>query len=174
MTSVAGSAGIASLKLLLENWIIEVNNMPDLMRPRALTPLKNLRRELDTLFSDYFSGDTVPKEEVMSNVWTPRTDVSETDTEYIIRMDLPGMKKEDVTVKIEDHRLTVSGTRAEEEKSESEDFLRMERSYGTFYRSISLPHLADVNAVKAKFANGELRIWVTKIEESKPQTVLID
>jgi HSP20 family protein len=148
--------------------------MAEITRHRPFTPMRNLRREIDRLFGEFlpFFGEEGDGD-LFTAVWTPRMDLSETDEEFIVRMDLPGLKKDEVTVNVEDNRLTVSGERKEEKKEESENYLRMERSYGSFYRSVRLPKTAQVEAVKAEFTDGVLRVHVPKAEEHKPHKVEI-
>lgn len=137
---------------------------------RAITPLRNLRREVDRLFSDVFSsvGDG---EEMLSDVWAPRMDMSEKDDVYIIRMDVPGVPRKGIKVDVTDHELTVSGERKETKRDEGENFLRVERTFGSFYRSVRLPKMADAEKVEAAFKDGELVVRVPKVEEVKPRKV---
>ncbi|MBT8399441.1 MAG: Hsp20/alpha crystallin family protein [Rhodothermia bacterium] len=137
---------------------------------RAITPLRNLRREVDRLFSDVFSsvGDG---EELMSDVWAPRMDMSEKDDTYVIRMDVPGVSRDGIKVDVTDHELTVSGERKETKRDEDENFLRVERTFGSFYRSVRLPKMADAEKVRATFKDGELIVRVPKVEEMKPRKI---
>ncbi len=137
---------------------------------RAITPIRNLRREVDRLFSDVFSsvGDG---EELMSDVWAPRMDMSEKDDMYVIRMDVPGVSRDGIKVDVTDHELTVSGERKETKRDEDENFLRVERTFGSFYRSIRLPKMADAKKVDATFKDGELMIRVPKVAEVKPMKI---
>ncbi len=137
---------------------------------RAITPIRNLRREVDRLFSDVFSsvGDG---EEMLSDVWAPRMDMSEKDDVYIIRMDVPGVPREGIKVDVTDHELTVSGERKETKRDEDENFLRVERTFGSFYRSVRLPKMADAQKVEATFKDGELIVRVPKVEEVKPRKI---
>lgn len=142
------------------------------IRYRPLQPMPSLRRELDRLFGDFLplfgdEGDA----DTLSAVWRPRMDLTETDGAFVVKMDLPGIEKDQVNVQVEDSTLTVSGERREEKKEEKENYLRMERSYGSFYRSIPLPKTAQVDQVKAEFANGVLTVHIPKAEESKPRKV---
>jgi HSP20 family protein len=139
---------------------------------RAMTPLRNLRREVDRLFGDVFSsfGEEV---DLPTKVWAPRMDMSETEKEFVIRADLPGINKGDVRVEVEDNELTIRGERKEMKREESENFLRVERSFGSFYRSITLPKAAKTDEVAAEFKNGELIVRVPKAEETARRNVKI-
>lgn len=148
--------------------------MATITRYRPFPPMHSLRREIDRLFGDFLPGFGEEGDgETLSAVWTPRMDLKETDTEFLITMDLPGIEKDQVTISVEDHQLTVRGERKEEKKEEKENYLRMERSYGSFYRSIPLSTTVKVDAVQAKFKNGVLKIHIPKTEESKPRKVEI-
>ncbi len=139
---------------------------------RAMTPLRNLRREVDRLFSDVFSSFG-EEGELPTKVWAPRMDMSETEKEYVIRADLPGINKSDVRVEIEDHDLMIRGERREVKREETENFIRTERSFGSFYRSISLPKAARTEEVAAEFKNGELVLRVPKAEETARKNIKI-
>ena len=145
--------------------------IPEPVRTRAFLPLRNLRKEIDTLFGDYFSfGDDLTP---VTEPWAPRVDLSETKQEYKVNVDLPGVKKDDISVKVEDNRLIIKGVRSEEKKEEGEDFIRTERTYGSFYRTMVLPQMADSDAIDAKFSAGELLIRIPKTEIVSPKEVVI-
>ncbi len=148
--------------------------MATLTHYRPFRPMGSLRHELDRLFGDFFPGMGEEGDgEAFSAVWSPRMDLTETEHEFVVKLDLPGIEKEQVNVDIEDGRLAVSGDRKEEKKEDKENYLRMERTYGHFFRSIPLPKTAKVDEVKAEFHNGVLRIRIPKTEETKPRKVEI-
>ncbi len=139
---------------------------------RAMTPLRNLRREVDRLFGDMFSSFG-EEGEFAGKIWAPRMDMSETDKQFVIRVDLPGIGKSDVRVEVENHDLTIRGERKEAKQEKGENFLRVERSFGSFYRSITLPVAARTEEVQAEFKDGELLIRVPKAEVTERKTVKI-
>src|SRR5947208_13820267 len=94
------------------------------------------------------------REEITLPEWTPLADITEDDKEYLIKAELPEMKKEDVKVTVENGVLTISGERKFEQEEKKRKFHRVERGYGTFVRSFTLPDDADSNKVKAEFKNG--------------------
>lgn len=148
--------------------------MPDIARVRPRLPVRSgLSREIDRLFGDFLPSWMEMETDETPAVWTPRLDMAETEKEFIVRMDLPGIPKEDIMVNVEDHQLTVSGERKEEKKEEKENYLRVERSYGRFFRSVPLPKNADAGKVKAEFKNGEIKILIPKTKESKPRKIEI-
>lgn len=146
--------------------------MAEITRYRPTRPVRSLREEVNRLFGDFLPA-TWDEEETFTAVWTPRMDLSETDAGYLVKMDLPGLSKEDITINVENRQLSVSGERKEEKKEEKENFLHMERSYGRFYRAMPLPKSVKEEDVKAEFNDGVLRIHIPKSEESKPRKIEI-
>jgi HSP20 family protein len=108
--------------------------------------------------------------------WTPGIDVFEKDNALVTKVDLPGMKKQDITVEIADGYLTISGERKTEAEEKKDDYYRCEREYGSFYRSVPLPEGAKAEDIKATFADGVLEVAVPLPPKAvaKPQTVKID
>ena len=107
--------------------------------------------------------------------WYPEIDVFEKDNRLVTKIDLPGMKKEDVKVEVTDGHLTISGERKREREERTEEFYRCEREYGSFYRSVPLPEGAKVDEVKATFTDGvlEVSVPVPSRQETKPRKVEI-
>jgi HSP20 family protein len=103
-----------------------------------------------------------------ASAWTPRIDVFEKDKRMVTRVDLPGMKKEDVTVEVTDGHLTLSGERKRETEEKKGSVYRSEREYGSFYRSVPLPEGVTLEDVKATFANGVLEVSVPLPVRSEP------
>jgi HSP20 family protein len=100
-------------------------------------------------------------------------DLSETDEEYRLKMDLPGVSKDDIDVSVENHRLRIRGTREEETKEEEENFLRVERSRGSFYRSVPFPDPANLEGAEAEYDSGTLTVRVPKQEEQESKKISI-
>lgn len=105
--------------------------------------------------------------------WTPSADISETETAYQIKAEIPGVSKEDVSVTVEDGVLTIQGERKAEKEETGKKFHRIERSYGSFVRSFRLPQGVDDTAAKAEFKDGMLNITLPKSEQAKPRAVSI-
>ncbi len=103
--------------------------------------------------------------------WTPSADISETDTAYLIKAEIPGVNKEDVKVTIENGMLTIQGERKMEKEEKDKKFHRIERSYGSFMRSFRVPDDADESAVKAEFKDGVLNVTLTKSAKAKPKAI---
>lgn len=106
--------------------------------------------------------------------WSPTADISETDKEYLIKAELPEVKKEDVKITVEDGVITLSGERKHQKEDKSENELRVESFYGTFSRSFRLPEDADPNNIRAESKDGVLRIHIPKSESKKPKAIQIE
>lgn len=131
-------------------------------------------RDLDTVF-DRFLTDSLRRtgrtgaQTQPSYDWAPVADISETDNEYVIKVELPEVRKEDVSITVQDSILTVSGERKFEKRAEGEKVHRLERSYGTFARRFALPEQIDEQAIRAEGQDGVIRIHVPKQAVVPPQ-----
>jgi HSP20 family protein len=106
--------------------------------------------------------------------WAPTVDVSETDDEYLIKVELPEVRKEDVKVTIHDGVLTLQGERKLEREEKNKKYHRVERAYGSFARSFTLPDNVDDNSVKARNRDGMLYLHLGKTEEAKPKSIEVN
>jgi HSP20 family protein len=140
------------------------NNGPD--------SLEVLRREMDHFFDDLipFSWTREMGGDKMET-WAPSSDITEDKNEYVIRMDIPGMEKKDIRVNYQEGRITITGERKTEEKEEGKDFIRKERSHGSFYRSFTLPESVKEDNIKASFKDGVLKLVIPKAEVVKPKSI---
>jgi HSP20 family protein len=118
--------------------------------------------ELDRAFDDWpsFRWPAFARRSAGIEAWSPRIEVLERDNRLVTRVDLPGMKKEDVTVEVTDGQLTLSGERKRETEEKKDNFYRSEREYGSFYRTVPLPEGVKLDDVKASFADGVLEVSV--------------
>lgn len=103
--------------------------------------------------------------------WSPQVDIIEDEKEYLVKADLPEMKKEEIKIKVEEGLLSVSGERNAEKEEKGKTFHRIERSYGSFERSFTLPENADGTKVSAEFKEGVLKVHLPKSASAKPKTV---
>ena len=144
--------------------------MTQLTRRTPNHTLRDLQREVDSIFDRFFGrGD----DEGTSAVWAPRTDLSETDEAFRIRLDVPGMTKEDITVNLQNNTLTVSGERTSERKEDDEEYVRVERAFGSFHRTFTPPDAVDAENVTAAYTDGVLTIDVPKTEGSTRRQIEI-
>ncbi len=139
-----------------------------------LIPRDPFRGFFDRVFDDFWGdSDFVADAEAGRRTWLPAVDIYEDDDAFVATADLPGLKKDDIEVSIEDNVLTVSGER-KFEKSEGEGtFRRVERSYGTFRRSFALPRGVDAAKVEAKFEDGVLTLTLPKSEIAKSRKIMV-
>jgi len=144
--------------------------MANLTRRTPNRTLRSLQREVDSLFDRFFdrTGD-----EGTSAVWAPQTDLVETDENFQLRLDVPGMSKEDIDINLQNGTLTVSGERTSERTDEGEDYVRVERAFGTFHRTFTLPDAVDHENIEAAYEDGVLSIHVPKTEESTRRQIEI-
>ncbi|MDI6701069.1 MAG: Hsp20/alpha crystallin family protein [bacterium] len=133
--------------------------------------LFDLRKEIDALFDDRFFGKML--QPYYESNWTPSMDISETDKEFFVTVELPGLKKEDINLSIDNNVLTIEGERKSEKEEKGKTFHRIERSYGKFYRSVTLPKKVDEDNIKASFKDGLLNITIPKVEKEKVKNIEI-
>jgi len=105
--------------------------------------------------------------------WAPAVDLYETENELVIKTDLPDIEEKDLDIRVENNMLTLRGERKFEQTVSEDNYLRVERSYGTFNRSFSLPNTVDAEAIQAEYRNGVLTVRMPKREESKPRQIKV-
>ena len=132
--------------------------------------LRSLQDEMNRLFMTNLPRE-FGQEEMASGGWTPSVDIFESENEIVLEAELPGMKREDFEVSIENNVITLKGERHFEKKEEGDNYHRVERSYGSFTRSFSLPRTVSAEATKADFKNGILRVSLPKKEEAKARKI---
>lgn len=126
----------------------------------------DLQREFDRLF-----GDMSKDFGLFRKQWSPAVDLSETDDAYLIEVDVPGLKQDDIQLEVEGEIVTIKGERKEDVEQNEDRYHRVERHYGAFRRSIRIPGVFDSDAAKATFENGVLSVTLPKREESKPKRI---
>ena len=136
--------------------------------------LRTLQNEIDQVFSRLFpTSDENGRNEGDTRMWAPRTDMVETADNYEIRLDLPGLSKDDLNINMQERQLTVSGERQHQARNEGDEFVRVERAFGHFHRSFTLPQSIQESNIEAAYEDGVLTITVPKAEESKPRQISI-
>jgi HSP20 family protein len=139
-------------------------------------PFSNLltaQRDFDRLFKEAFNP-FVSEGDLSTRTWAPPVDIYENENDIVLKAELPGIDPKDVEVKVEDNTLYLKGERKFEKEVKNESYHRVERSYGSFARSFSLPNSISTDKVKAEFKDGLLTLTLPKREEAKPRTVKID
>ena len=132
--------------------------------------------DVDQVFNDFLRAGSLFGRSVgegLRDTWVPAVDVQESDKAFVFVAELPGLGKEDIEITLEDNLLTLSGEREFDEKEEGETYHRVERAYGKFSRSFSLPSQVDNTKVEASFADGLLKVEVPKSEQAQPRKIEI-
>lgn len=140
-----------------------MKNALDFFRGRNFNPMRewdSLQRDINRLFEDF--PRSAERWDALESRFSPSCDVSETDKEFLITADLPGVKKEDVKVEVMNGMLTISGERKQEKEERTKTHYISERSQGSYYRSFALPSDVESDKISASFDDGELRITVPK------------
>jgi HSP20 family protein len=146
-----------------------------LTRFNPTTDTANLSQCMERLF-DEMQGRGMwrtSEERPLRGSWVPAINILEREDSMVITADLPGLKAEDVEVTVEEGTLSIRGERKLDEASEGETYHRVERLYGIFERTFTLPNSVDVDKIEARFSNGEMILTLPKREESKPRSVKI-
>lgn len=141
-----------------------------LVRYQPWNSIEQLRREMGRMLE----GHHLPAEEgssIATSDWVPAVDIKETEKEFIIHADIPGVDSDDIDVHMEDGMLTIKGERESETKEEREGYKRIERQRGSFYRRFSLPDTANADKISAKSKNGVLEITIPKQEKAQARKI---
>ena len=144
-----------------------------IVRWEPLRELSSLQHEMNRLFNTVFEPSAATAGNGGARRWMPAMDLVETEDHFVLRADLPGMSEEDVKIELEDNVLTVAGERRAEHEDQQEGYYRVERAFGSFSRSLTLPKGVDPAAVSAAFDRGVLEIRVPKPEAVKPKRISI-
>ncbi len=137
-------------------------------RDDFFNPLRELQREIDRLFDGFFRGIRT------ESAFYPMVDVYETNDAVVVEVEVPGMKKEDIKITVEDNVLRISGEKKLEREQKDRSYYVVERSYGTFERAFRLPEYVEPEKIKAKFENGILTITIPKKEEEKKKVIDVE
>lgn len=145
-----------------------------LVRWAPFRELSTMQQRMNRLFEDVMSPPYRSEEGLGVATWAPAVDIYETDREIVLKAELPEMQEKDIDIKVEDSILTVSGERRMAKEVKEENYHRIERSYGSFLRSFTLPQTVDREGIKASYKEGVLRVALPKREELKPKQIKID
>ena len=141
-----------------------------LVRWRPMRDLWSIQEEVNRTFDDFF-GRTA--REFTNGHWAPAVDIAENKDNLTVNVEVPGMKKEDVKVTFQDGILTIKGERKQEKEEKKRDYHYMERSFGSFRRSVQLPSTVDAEKVDATFKNGVLTVKLAKRADAKPKRITV-
>jgi len=133
--------------------------------------LSNWQEQVNRIFESAYPGHN---EGSALTAWAPAVDIYETENELVLKADLPDVNEKDLDVRVENNMLTIRGERKFEQKVKEENYLRIERTYGSFSRSFSLPNTVSTENIKAEYKNGVLTVEMPKRAESKPKQVKVN
>ena len=150
-----------------------------IVRFNPVRDLLNVEREFNRIFRSFGDRFGMLKaensdEEFENAVWMPMTDIYEDKNTIKVKADLPGMKKEDVKISFSNGKLSISGERLQEKEDKDAECHRLERTYGKYYRSFTLPEGIKADKIEANFKDGQLIVSVPKAEEVKPKEIPIE
>lgn len=126
--------------------------------------------QLSRVLSDFFGR---AGQESSLSTWAPAVDISEDEHQLVVKADLPEIKPEDLDIRVENNILTIRGERKFEKKASEQDYLRVERAYGTFSRTFSLSNAVNTESIKADYKDGVLTLTLPKREEAKPKQIKV-
>lgn len=133
--------------------------------------VSTLQDQINRLFNEGFERT---KEESSLSAWAPAVDIYETEHELVVKADLPDVDPKELDIRVENNLLTIRGERKFEKKVSEENYLRVERSYGSFARSFTLANTVNSEAIKADYQNGVLTLTIPKREEAKPKQIKVN
>jgi HSP20 family protein len=136
--------------------------------------LQSFQHEMNRMFNQFFQGGNGEEVGSKLSTWNPSVDIYETDDALVMKAELPGVSKDDVSVDVHQNTLTLRGQRKHEAEVKDEHYHRVERTYGTFQRSFVLPMMVDQEKVQATFKDGVLELRLPKLESAKPRRIAIN
>jgi HSP20 family protein len=133
--------------------------------------LNSLQEQVNRVFDDTFARGRTGESDLAT--WAPAVDIYETEHELVVKADLPEVDEKDIDIRVENNTLTIRGERKFSKEVSQENYLRVERAYGTFTRSFSLPNTINTEGIRAEYRNGTLVVHMAKREESKPKQIKV-
>ena len=144
------------------------------MTLKRWAPLGTLQEDINRLFDATFRGGLpVIDDGVEGRQWSPELDIYENADNFVIEAHMPGLNINDIKIDVQNSTLTIRGERKFEEKSEKEEYIRVERSYGSFFRSLSLPMNVEADKIEANYKDGILKLTLPKSEQAKPKQITV-
>src|ERR1700740_3033175 len=179
MYYAANSRGLRNMLTLLRSYYIMfmqspmevLTTMRTLARWEPYHGVTTLQDQINRLFNDVFERKG---EESSLTAWAPSVDIYETEHELVVKADLPEVDPKDLDIRVENNILTIRGERKFEKKVNEENYLRVERAYGSFARSFTLANTVNSEAIKADYQNGVLTLSIPKREEAKPKQIKVN
>ena len=150
--------------------------MNALARWNPFREMDDMQRRMSSIFgwNNYRGNLAADNENISIPEWAPLVDIAEDDKEYLLKVELPEVQKDDVKVTVENGTLTISGERKSEKEDKNKKYHRVERTYGRFERGFSLPDDAQSDRIKADFRDGVLRVHLPKSEKARPKQIEVE
>ncbi len=145
----------------------------DIMKWSSLPGISSIQDEMNRMLGRFFRGGDLPDFVMDSGSWIPPIDLSETGDKVTVKTEIPGIDPKEIDISIQDNTLIIKGEKKAEKEEKNKNYYCMERRYGSFSRSISLPASVDVNKITAEYKNGVLEINLQKREEIKPKQISV-
>jgi HSP20 family protein len=139
--------------------------------PTFPSDVLNMQREINRMFDSFFRSGWVEDTGLAPAAWSPATDIVENDNGYIVKVELPGMSKDEVKITMQNNVLTVRGEKKRDKEGKENGYHRIERSYGAFQRCFTLPAAVDASTIDASFKDGILTLTLPRTEATKPKTI---
>lgn len=139
--------------------------------PGSLSDMLGMQREINRMFDRLFRGDVAEEGALEAASWCPAVDVAELEDRYEVKLELPGVAKEDVKISLQENQITIRGEKKQEKEARGKNYHRVERSYGSFQRTFTLPAHVKADRVEASFKDGLLTVALPKAEESRPKQI---
>ena len=156
------------------NTLARINPLSSFTRWNPIRDLEDMQRRFSTLLDIAATGNGGEKEMLTVTEWSPSVDISEDDKEFLVKAELPDVKREDIKVNVENGVLTITGERKFEKEEKGKKYHRIERSYGSFTRSFTLPEAVKADKVAAEFKDGLLHVRLPKDESAKPKNIAVN
>jgi len=145
-----------------------------IMRWDPFRDLVSIQERMNRLFDQTLARTRGEEEGIATSTWMPSVDIYETPDRVVLKAELPGLTREDIDINVRNHTLTLRGERKFEKEVREENYLRIERAYGSFQRSFTLPTTIQQDKIKAIFKDGVLEVSLPKAEEARPKQIKID
>ena len=131
----------------------------------------DMQKEINRMFDTFWRGGTLADRTFYEGEFSPAVDIAEEDVQYLVKVDLPGVSKDDVKITMEGNLLTISGEKKEQKETKKSNYHSLERNYGSFSRSFTLPTTVQGDKVEAEYKDGVLNITLPKAEEAKRKQI---
>jgi HSP20 family protein len=137
----------------------------------AFRGIQSLQNDMNRIFDEFFRGDILANDSFLMRDWSPAVDIVENNDSYLLKAELPGMNKDDVKITLENNLLTIRGEKKNEYEKKEGNYHQVERSYGSFERTFTIPGSVKANDIDAQYKDGILSLMLPKMEEAKPKMI---